>query len=200
MSESQIGERLRRYRREAGLTLQQVADAAGVTAGFLSQAERNLTGISISSLANLAKALDVPLRALLDQPAQERPATHQGRRRRYATRGREQIYERLSTAFPGHVINAVKLALPPGYRSERVVHDGEEFVYVLIGKVRYSVAGIDHDLGPGDSLHFDARQPHRLATRGAQPAELISIGTMDVFGDDETWPKKRARKKATARR
>ena len=45
MTEEQIGERLRRYRRAANKTLNQVASEAGLTASFLSQAERNLTGV-----------------------------------------------------------------------------------------------------------------------------------------------------------
>lgn len=47
MTADRIGERLRRYRRAAGKTLNQVAADAGLTASFLSQAERNLTGVSL---------------------------------------------------------------------------------------------------------------------------------------------------------
>lgn len=70
MTVDRIGERLRRYRRAAKKTLHQVASESGLTASFLSQAERNLTGVSISSLANIAKSLNIPLNALFDQPAQ----------------------------------------------------------------------------------------------------------------------------------
>lgn len=58
MTVDRIGERLRRYRRAAKKTLHQVASESGLTASFLSQAERNLTGVSISSLANIAKSLN----------------------------------------------------------------------------------------------------------------------------------------------
>ena len=84
MTVDRIGERLRRYRRAAKKTLHQVASESGLTASFLSQAERNLTGVSISSLANIAKSLNIPLNALFDQPAQPQPdeasgyATHRG--------------------------------------------------------------------------------------------------------------------------
>ncbi|VEE74205.1 transcriptional regulator [Pseudomonas aeruginosa] len=73
MTVDRIGERLRRYRRAAKKTLHQVASESGLTASFLSQAERNLTGVSISSLANIAKSLNIPLNALFDQPAQPQP-------------------------------------------------------------------------------------------------------------------------------
>lgn len=178
-----IGERLRRYRREARKTLLEVASEAGLSVGFLSQAERNLSGVSLSSLANIAKALNVPLRLLIDQPEQRSPDSHAGARRRYSTSDRGQSYERLSSTFPGSQINAVKMSLPVGYASESVTHDGDEFVYVLSGTVRYSVGGIDYPLQAGDSLHFDGRQYHCLANVGEIPAELVSVGTLPIFDD-----------------
>lgn len=178
-----IGEKLRRHRLDAGKTLAEVAAAAGVSAGFLSQAERNLTGVSISSLASIARALDVPLRQLFDQPAQSAPDTRQGQRQPYAIEGRRQIYERLSTTFPGSVINAVKLTMPPGYQSETVSHEGDEFVYVLSGRVRYAVGGRDYVLGPGDSLHFPGCDTHDISVVGNEPVEVISVGTQPIFDD-----------------
>lgn len=183
MSMERIGERLRRYRREARKTLLDVASEAGLSVGFLSQAERNLSGVSISSLANIAKALNVPLRLLIDQPEQRSPDSHAGQRRRYGTVDRGQTYERLSSRFPGSQINAVKMCLPVDYVSEAVAHDGDEFVYVLAGSVRYCVGGVDYLLQAGDSLHFDGRHSHFLANVGTVAAEMVSVGTLPIFDD-----------------
>lgn len=117
MTVDRIGERLRRYRRAAKKTLHQVASESGLTASFLSQAERNLTGVSISSLANIAKSLNIPLNALFDQPAQPQPDSHEGERVRYTIEGQPLAYERLSSSFPGNLINAVKMNMPVGYQS-----------------------------------------------------------------------------------
>lgn len=188
MSMEQIGQRLRRYRRAAGKTLLEVATEAGLSAGFLSQAERNLSGLSITSLAAIAKALNVPLRLLIDQPPQPSPDSHAGQRLRYATSDRGQSYERLSSSFPGSQINAVKMTLPVGYESEEVAHEGDEFAYVLAGCVRYRIAGVDYLLRSGDSLHFDSRQLHRLANAGEQVAEIVSVGTLAIFDDTPVPP------------
>lgn len=183
MAEQTLGQRLRHYRRQARKTLQDVAGAAGVSVGFLSQAERGLSGVSISSLANLARALEVPLSVLLEQPQQNAPDSHQGERLRYTIEGRPQQYERLSSAFPGSQLNAVKMSMPVGYRSETVAHEGDEFVYVLKGVASYIVAGQEYRLTAGDSLHFDARQPHSAGNGGNEAVELISVGTLEIFGD-----------------
>ncbi|KVW41744.1 helix-turn-helix domain-containing protein [Burkholderia ubonensis] len=178
-----IGQRIRRLRRESKKTLLEIATDAKLSVGFLSQVERNLTGISISSLVNVAKALNVPLGALIDQPRQPQPDSHQGNRESYAVDRASQCYERLSTTFDGSLINAVKVQMMEGYCSEWVAHGGDEFVYVLSGQIRYTIGKKDYPLSSGDSIHFDAHKKHRVANVGAGPAELIVVGTLPLFDD-----------------
>ncbi|WP_134614441.1 transcriptional regulator PsdR, partial [Pseudomonas aeruginosa] len=179
-------ERLRRYRRAAKKTLHQVASESGLTASFLSQAERNLTGVSISSLANIAKSLNIPLNALFDQPAQPQPDSHEGERVRYTIEGQPLAYERLSSSFPGNLINAVKMNMPVGYQSELISHEGAEFSYVLSGQIVYTIEGRQYPLGAGDSVHFDATKTHCLANVGSDVAEVLTITTMGLFDDHPT--------------
>ncbi|MES2820710.1 MAG: cupin domain-containing protein [Pseudomonadota bacterium] len=183
MTADRIGERLRRYRRAANKTLNQVAGESGLTASFLSQAERNLTGVSISSLANIAKSLGIPLNALFDQPLQPQPDSHQGERVRYTIEGQPLAYERLSSSFPGNLLNAVKMSMPVGYQSELIAHEGAEFAYVLSGRIVYTIEGRQYPLGPGDSVHFDAGKTHRLANVGSEVAEVLTVTTMGLFDD-----------------
>ncbi|MCP1606201.1 helix-turn-helix domain-containing protein [Pseudomonas citronellolis] len=183
MTVDRIGERLRRYRRAAKKTLNQVASESGLTASFLSQAERNLTGVSISSLASIAKSLGVPLNELFDQPQQPQPDTHQGERVRYAIEGQPLGYERLSSSFPGNQLNAVKMNMPVGYQSELIAHEGAEFAYVLSGSIVYTIDGRSYPLGPGDSVHFDAGKPHCLRNAGGETAEVLTVTTMPLFGE-----------------
>ncbi len=178
-----IGQRIRRLRREAKKTLLEVATEANLSVGFLSQVERHLTGISLSSLVNVAKALGVPLGTLIEQPRQAQPDSHEGSRKPYALDAASQWYERLSTTFDGSQINALKVQMMEGYRSEWVAHGGDEFVYVLAGRVCYTVGKKHYPLTPGDSLHFDARKRHRVANIGDGPAELITVSTLPLFDD-----------------
>jgi transcriptional regulator with XRE-family HTH domain len=185
MPTESLGERIRRLRRASGKTLQQVAGEAGLTAGFLSQVERGISGITLSSLAGIARAIGAPMPDLFATPGQPVPDSHAGRRRTFSPVDHGQSYERLSSAFPGSQLNAVKLTLPVGYRSERVAHGGDEFVYVLAGQVQYTLGDRPFPLGPGDALHFDGRQAHRLENLGRQPARLISVGTLALFPDPD---------------
>jgi len=97
-----------------------------------------------------------------------------------------QRYERLSTTFDGSQLNAVKVQMLQGYSSEWVAHSGDEFVYVLAGQVRYTLRKKDYLLSAGDSLHFDAHERHRVVNVGAGPAEMIVVGTLPFFDDDQS--------------
>lgn len=187
MTVEHIGERLRRYRRAAGKTLNQVAAEAGLTASFLSQAERNLCGVSISSLANIARAIQVPLNTLLEQPEQQSPDSHTSERVRYTVGSQPLVYERLSSSFPGNPLNAVKMNIPVGYESELIAHEGVELAYVLTGHVTYFIEGRAYPLGIGDSVHFDASRVHRLVNSGTSAAELINVTTMPLFDDRRAY-------------
>lgn len=183
--EDTLGQRLRRHRRASGKTLVQVAKEAGLTAGFLSQAERDITGLSLSSLANIAHALGVAVSDLFESPRQDAPDSHAGQRQSYTVANMPQRYERLTTNYSGSVLNAVKLTLPPGYHSEVVAHGGDEFVYVLTGSVIYQVNGRDFVLAPGDSLHFDPQHKHAIRNDSDSITEVISVGTLQLFDDSK---------------
>jgi mannose-6-phosphate isomerase-like protein (cupin superfamily) len=53
--------------------------------------------------------------------------------------------------------------------------DGENVYLVLSGAIRVRIAGVDHDLGPGDAAFIPAGVPHSASNLGAVEAELIEI-------------------------
>ncbi|MDP5008363.1 MAG: XRE family transcriptional regulator, partial [Glaciimonas sp.] len=158
----ELGKSIRARRHAIKKTLVQIAAETGLTAGFLSQVERNQTSPSISSLVVIAKALDVAISALIVQPEQVQPDTYQGQRQPYSVANGQVKYERLSTQFPGSQVHSVKFTMPVGYKSEIVAHDGDEMIFVLRGKVEYTVGLERYVLNVGDSLHFDANIPHSV--------------------------------------
>jgi transcriptional regulator with XRE-family HTH domain len=177
-----LGQRIRNLRKARRLVLQDIADATNLSVGFLSQVERGIAFPSISSLALIAAALNVGIEAFLPPSEPISGVSRAGRRRPFAIDPRSITYERLSTDFPGHTLSAAKVRVPPGYRSESSAHSGEEVVYVLVGAIRYVVGDNVFDLYPGDALHFAARERHRVENIDQGFTELISIGTLEIFG------------------
>jgi quercetin dioxygenase-like cupin family protein len=76
--------------------------------------------------------------------------------------------------------------VPPGYRSEETSHDGEEFVFVLTGTIRYVLGDRPVDLAAGDSLHFAARERHRVENLSGAPTIVLTVVTQDLFGERRT--------------
>lgn len=180
---SELGVSLRARRKELGLTLQAVADAAGLTAGFISQVERGLTAPSLASLVSVSEVLQTPLSAFLQQPRQDHAATHETSRAAYSVAGAEVSYERLSTTFGGSQLHSVIVHEPPGFRGEPISHRGEEMFYIIDGEITVEIEGEVEILRKGDSMHFDSNRVHSTWNHGERTASVLWCGTMDIFGD-----------------
>lgn len=186
-----LGQRLRRRRKALGLSLQAVAEGAGITAGFLSLVERDLATPSIASVTAIASVLGATMGEFLDTPPPPTMTTRANARQEYAIASGGLSYERLSNAFPGSVLRSVVIHEPPGHRSEPVTHAGEELIYVLSGELTVEIEGEVTVLRPGDSLHFSSSRIHAAWNAGADLARALWCGTMDIFGEDTAGPHNR---------
>ncbi len=156
-------------RHELGLTLKEVADSAGLSVGFISQVERGLTAPSLSSLVSISGVLKTEIGSFLEQPRVRASYTRHDQRQTYSIEDRSVAYERVSSSFPGQTMHSVIINMPPGYRSEPIVHEGEEMEFVLEGTVTSELEGKTVVLQVGDSVHSSVEQtplpvePHRKA-------------------------------------
>lgn len=178
-----LGARLRARRKAIGKTMQQVADEASLTIGFISQIERGISTPSLASLYNVAKALDASVDMFVSRaPARTHSVvTHAGARQTYKIDGTSRFYEFLERGFPEAKLNACLSHVPPGHASEMMSHEGEDFVYLVAGEMLYEVDGVGYELKAGDTLHFDSRKPHRGTNTGPDTAIELWVGTMRLF-------------------
>ena len=178
-----LGQRLRERRKALGKTLQQVATESSLTVGFISQIERGISTPSLASLYNVAKALETSVDHFVSKaPARSHSVvSHSGQRETYKVGGTARFYEFLERGFPDAKLNACLSHVPPGHLSEMMSHEGEEFVYLVSGTMRYEVDGVTYMCGPGDTLHFDSHKPHRGENIGTEAAVELWVGTMRLF-------------------
>jgi quercetin dioxygenase-like cupin family protein len=54
-------------------------------------------------------------------------------------------------------------------------HPGQEFNYVLEGRLLISVGGHEMEMGPGDCIYYDSNEPHGMKALGAKRARFIAI-------------------------
>lgn len=166
MAVSSFSTRLRTLRRQQQRTLKDIASRCGFTVSLLSKIESGKTSPPVATLTKIAAALGVNLADLLSD---ERPATtvHTS-----AVRLRAQTATRTDKGYGFHLLAAgrAEKAMQPflfiaergKVKPEPMAHAGEEFVYVLAGRMRYRVGATTYTLGPGDSLYFDSAEEHDL--------------------------------------
>ena len=181
-----MGEQMRNRRKALKLTMQTVAERAGLTAGFISQVERGLATPSLSSLKGISRALDLDPFSFMALPADPGVASRQGSRQLYGVDPAQLAYERLSSSFPGNVLRAVIIHEAPGHRNAPISHEGEELFFILSGALTVEIEGARHVLGPGDSVHFPSGRVHSSWNHTAEVATMLHVCTMDVFEDSRT--------------
>ena len=180
--QTSLGGALRAARIQAGLTLEGLAEATELSAGFLSRLERDQASTSVSNLIRLATVLGVRLDRLLPEGTSASVPTGYTLRRAGDSEGfsaGDYRYKALAGGLPHLAMSAFELSYPPG-RGEELgyyEHEGEEVLYVLDGRLDFTIAGKRLRLEAGDCLQFNARQPHFARNPGRTPARLLMIVT-----------------------
>jgi transcriptional regulator with XRE-family HTH domain len=156
-----IGPRLREARRSRGLSLAALAEQSGLTKGFLSQVERDLTSPSVGTLLRLCRALELPVGHLFD--GAHTPLVRAGERTQIAFGGSGVSEFRLTPAEEPRAMLLLSEIAPGGGSGEDPYSLGSdaEIAYVLEGSLHIEVGGSVHRLSAGDALSFDASTPHR---------------------------------------
>lgn len=176
-----LGARLRRAREEAGLSLRELARRIAVSASLISQIERDKAMPSVGTLFAIAGELGLNVDALFKgKGAETTPARAQPILRKSARRvmhlGTGVRWESLAHD-PGDEVEFLYVVYDVGGASCETDtlfrHGGQEYGYVLSGRLGIQIGRKRYELGPGDSLSFDAQTPHRLWTIGAKPAVAI---------------------------
>ena len=169
-----IGPRLREARRRKGLSLSGLAERAGLTKGFLSQVERDLTSPSVGSLLRLCRALDLPVGRLFD--GAHTPLVRAGERTPIAFGGSGVSEFRLTPAEESRVMVLLSEIAPGGGSGDEPYSLGAdaEVAHVIEGSLHVEVGGTHHVLAAGDTLTFDAGAAHRWHNPSAAvPARVL---------------------------
>lgn len=154
-----VGDQLRSARQARRMTLSAVADATGLTKGFLSKLERNQTSASVASLMRLCETLEISIGELF-----EAPTGAIVRRDSYPpiNFGGVDMREFLLTPAGERRLQAILSRVEPGGGSGPETYSipaEVEFVYVLSGQLGVRLKDEETLLGPGDAMTFP-QTPH----------------------------------------
>jgi len=178
----QIGQQIKERRKQKNITVQGLADRAGVSKGLISQIENSRTVPSLLVLINIIQALDVDLNEFFKDitAATSRPAILVRHKADYTSFEKEDAigfhYHRIFTwSVKNSAIDFVLLELEPGADRPVVTTEGYEFKYVQSGEVEYQFENECIRLNAGDSMLFDGRLPHTPRNVGKEKAVMLVI-------------------------
>ena len=179
--EQVIGERISEFRARREMTLEQLSSLTGFTKGYLSKIENSKKVPPIGSLSRIAHALKTDITQLLQaatppvndpgfcvvRASERRPVMRGGSAFGYdyvslADGKADKKMEPFLFTFPSEIDKYVFFE-----------HEGEEFLFVLSGKVEWQAGGSKLVLEPGDSIYFNARLPHRGRSLGGEASALV---------------------------
>jgi transcriptional regulator with XRE-family HTH domain len=178
-----LGERLRDAR--AGrFTIEELAARSNISTGRISQIERGVANPSFETLWRLTTALGVPIRALFpDGSSDKQQVVRMKERRRLEIPHDGLVYEMLTPNGNG-ALEILFLDIPSGYDGSMwrpLSHNGEKFIHVRAGELVVRVAENEWTLKEGDSITFDANEPHFVRNKGKVAAQLLLVITPPSF-------------------
>ncbi|CAM5233442.1 helix-turn-helix domain-containing protein [Streptomyces antimycoticus] len=180
-----VAPRLRDLRRRSGLTLEAAAHRVGLSPAHLSRLETGRRQPSLPMLLTLARTYGTTVSDLLGEETSERDPVVRADRMEAQEAGGWTYWQ---AGGSGRAMQALRLHVPErsGAQEGLVrVHPGEEWLYVLRGRLRLTLGETVHALSPGDAAHFDSLTPHRIAAASPGGVDLLFVHTLLQSGAAE---------------
>ncbi|MDP9160998.1 MAG: cupin domain-containing protein [Acidobacteriota bacterium] len=177
-SSSVIGTRLRQLRMRRELSLAQVAQAVGISLGFLSALERSNMSASVSTLRKLARFYKTNILDFYDSAESNHLVRPDARKILEAGPGvRMELL-----AWGNAVMEPHLFCIAAGAGSgDSYTHEGQEFLYILRGELHLSLQEKEYHLKRGDSFYFESATPHNWKNPGRSETLVLWVNTPPTF-------------------
>lgn len=178
-----MSEKIKTYRKKKGMTLKVLAGKIGCTDAYISQIETGKAMPSISILKRLAEALDTQIKDLLnDEEQQNKFFLSKEERTQIIYPGSHIIVELLVSKISNKAMEPLYKVIPVACKSQgKHKHVGEEFGYILKGKLELEIGDQIKTLEPGDSFYFSSSIPHSYKNVGDVDVETIWVVSPPVL-------------------
>lgn len=178
--ESEIGKRIKAFRINKRITLEQFADQTGFTKGYLSRIEKSEKSPPVSTLGILARALGVTISTLLGEENHYTSIgiVKKGERPLIARDGTAFGYsfEAVAHKFPNKKMEPFILTLPLNLKKKTVYqHEGEEILFVLEGTMKFFHGNQEYIIEEGDCIYFDSSLPHFGESVGRKEVKCFMV-------------------------
>ena len=179
-----VGERIKELRERKGLSLKEVADLTGFSTALLSQMENHLVSPSLGTIVKLARALSVKVGDFLGETEGEPFTIVRKDERKMVSRfaSKEGVkygysYESLGFDKKDRHMEPFIVKLEPATvkAAKTSVHEGEEFIFVLVGEMEVILGNHTDILYPGDSIYYDSTIPHKVQCYQNKVTRILAV-------------------------
>ena len=176
----QIGERLKGLRDVLDVPAEEVAALCGISLDAYLKMESGESELSVSNLHKIARHYEVPLDVLLfgEEPHMSTYYLTRKGQGQSVERRKAYKYQSLASGFRGRKADPFMVCVEPtpvGSTVERNSHEGQEFNMVTEGSMELVIGKKTLTLNEGDSIYFDATQPHGMRALGDKPVHFLAI-------------------------
>ncbi|MDR0553642.1 MAG: cupin domain-containing protein [Treponema sp.] len=194
------GERIIELCKTYSITRETLAERSGLDRELIRRIEEDGYIPDLAPLLKISRALGVRLGTLLDDREELGPvitrAGQAAETARFITglpgvegTGAKNVAAS-AEAFAGHQglhFNALAadkggrhmepfiVDIEPDAEQGKSSHEGEEFIYVLSGKLSLEYGAESYTLNMGDSIYYDSIVPHRVLAAGGEPARILAV-------------------------
>jgi len=163
---SDFGSKFLNLRKSNNLTRESIAKKTGRTPEFIKDVEKNKTTPPVGFLLQLSEVFDVDPGTFLNDN-EKKDLTGQ-RAKEYTKRTDNYFYKTLTPNAENEHLRVFQITIEQEKYHKPVAykHDGEEFIYVLKGKLELTLDNKKHKLIPGESIKFNSNIPHKLKSLG----------------------------------
>ncbi len=177
----QVGARIHDLRMSYDLTQEELAHRSNLTKGFISQLERDLSSPSLESLVGILRALDTDIVEFFKDQDEEDFVFAAGDRVNADTYPEAAGFSLLVPGAANCEMEPALVTLEPGQEIEEKPHVGEEFGYVVQGKVLVTYGQRQQAAGRGQCFYFVADRPHKLSNPFARQAKVLWVSSPPSF-------------------
>ena len=181
-----IAGRIRSLREDSGLTLQEMAETTGLTVAEYGQMEAGEQDLSFTVLYRTAEKLGVDIVDLLTGEGPHLTGYSIVRAGKGLSMKRRAgfEYQHLAPRFKDKVAEPFVVTAPYSEAEQDAPialsrHAGQEFDFVISGRLRFAYEDHVEELAPGDALYYDSGRGHGMIATGGEPCVFLAIVLRD---------------------
>ncbi|MEA5112761.1 MAG: XRE family transcriptional regulator [Geobacteraceae bacterium] len=178
-----IGERLKRLRMVNSLTQEELANRADLTKGYISQLENDATSPSIATLKDIVDVFGITMEEFFAEKSRDEDVVFGADARVQSTGDNDGIkVELLIPGAQNREMDPVLVTIKPGEQmEEQEYHEGEEFGYVLLGRIQLCLDEQFYTVRKGECFYFSSDKRHSVKNPGKSEARILWVVTPPTF-------------------